>query len=336
MLSGLDFLALVATATCFALAINVGGNNSAAEMGPAYGAGARSKTEAVLLIAVFSMLGAITAGGKVVQTVGTDILGGPLLEGNVLAVIIILFAATSIVGLANVLRVPLATAHAMVGAVVGIGIYLGSVNWGRMAVIASWWVATPVVALTLSFLISRYGYGYLKECLQRSGFLECRLWLLRTLITISGCYLAFSAGSNGLAKAVGPLVGAKVMSSEAAAVMGGIGMAFGAVLIGPRLLETVGKGITQLDPLKAILVELISGTILLVASCHGVPVSLAEIVTCCVIGFSCGLSGIRFTASNGHVRVMSALWPLCPLLTACAALAVAMILRPVRVFIAGL
>ena len=332
----MDLLALAATAVCFALAINVGGNNSAAEMGPAYGAGVRSKSEAVLLIAVFSMLGAVLAGGKVVHTVGTDILGGPLLEGNVLAVIIILFAATSIVGLANWLRVPLATAHAMVGAVVGIGIYLGSVNWARMLVIAAWWLATPIVALGLSFWISRYVYRDLEEHLEKSRILERHPWLLRTLITISGCYLAFSAGSNGLAKAVGPLVGAQVMSTEAAAVMGGVGMAAGAVWIGPRLLETVGKGITQLDPLKAVLVEVISGTILMVASFYGIPISLAETVTCCVIGFSCGISGIRFTARNGHVKVMSALWPLCPLLTAFTAFAVAVVLNPVRVFIAGL
>ena len=66
-------LAVAAVIFCLALAVNVGGNNSAAEMGPAFGAGVRSKKEAVLLIAIFSIMGAILAGGHVVQTVGVTL-----------------------------------------------------------------------------------------------------------------------------------------------------------------------------------------------------------------------------------------------------------------------
>ncbi len=39
------------------LAVNIGANNSAAEMGPAYGAGARSRKQALLLIAIFCTAG---------------------------------------------------------------------------------------------------------------------------------------------------------------------------------------------------------------------------------------------------------------------------------------
>ncbi|HEY9871596.1 MAG TPA: inorganic phosphate transporter [Candidatus Obscuribacterales bacterium] len=314
----------------------MGGNNSAAEMGPAFGAGIRTRAESVALIAIFSILGAVTAGGKVVHTIGTDILGGPVLCDNLPAVIIILLASASVVAAANVLRVPLATAHAMVGAVLGIGLYVGSVNWHKTALIVAWWIATPVAALVLSFLVSRYAYAALNTRLEQSNIFGLSSPLYRVLITVSGCYLAYSAGSNGLAKAVGPLVGAKVLTAEAAAVMGGIGMAAGAILIGSRLLETVGKGITQLDPLKAVIVELISGTILLFASLYGIPVSLAEIVTCSVIGFSCGISGIRFTSRNAYVKVMARLWPVCPVLTAAMAFGAASLVQPVRVFLAGL
>lgn len=113
--------------------MNVGGNNSAAEMGPAFGAGVRSKQEAIVLIAVFSMLGALVAGTHVVQTVGGGLLSGAILEQRVGAVVIILLAASSIIALANYLRVPVATSHAMVGSVVGMGIYYGSVNWGKVS-----------------------------------------------------------------------------------------------------------------------------------------------------------------------------------------------------------
>src|SRR5919197_2550167 len=73
-------LAVAALITCLGLAMNVGGNNSAAEMGPAFGAGVRSQQEAIALIAVFSMLGALIAGAHVVHTVGSGIMPSVILE----------------------------------------------------------------------------------------------------------------------------------------------------------------------------------------------------------------------------------------------------------------
>jgi phosphate/sulfate permease len=49
-----------------------------------------------------------------------------------------------------------------------------------------------------------------------------------------------------------------------------------------------------------------------------VAVSLAEIITCSVIGFSCAHVGIEATARNNHVQTIYKLWPACPLLTAAA------------------
>jgi len=57
-------IALAAIASAIFMGINIGGNNAAASMGAAYGAGARTKREAVMLIAVFSLLGAILSNPK--------------------------------------------------------------------------------------------------------------------------------------------------------------------------------------------------------------------------------------------------------------------------------
>src|ERR671937_687401 len=100
----LDSLALAALVACLGLAMNVGGNNSSAEMGPAFGAGVRSKQEAIALIGVFSMLGALTAGTHVVHTIGSGIMPGAILERHFGAVVIILLSASTIIALANYLR----------------------------------------------------------------------------------------------------------------------------------------------------------------------------------------------------------------------------------------
>jgi PiT family inorganic phosphate transporter/sulfate permease len=319
----LDPLAVAAIVLGLTLAMNVGGNNSAAEMGPAFGAGVRSKKEAVFLIAIFSMLGALVAGTHVVHTVGSGILPGGVLEERFGAVAIILLSASCIIALANYLRVPVATSHALVGSVVGMGIYYGNVNWGKVGVIAAWWLMTPLVSLGASYLLGRYVYPPLERWITNACAPPTVQRCYRGFITLSGCYMAFSAGSNSLAKAVGPIVGAGILPATWAAVLGGLGMAAGALIVGHRLLQTVGTGITPIDPLKATLIESVCGTIILTASYAGVPVSLAEIVTCAVIGFSCAHTGIRMTAQNHHVRIIYKLWPACPLTTAATSFSIA-------------
>ena len=315
----MEILSLIAIGTSILLALNVGGNNSAAEMGPAFGSGIRSKTEAVILIAVFSMLGAIIAGDEVVHTIGSGIMNQHVLQENFHTVIIILLSATSIIAFANVLKIPIATAHAMVGAVVGMGLFYGEVNWPNVTRIVIWWLSTPLIALVASFLLGHYAYPWLHARLEKHSHDKgAAHFFYRAFVTVSGCYMAFSAGSNSLAKAVGPVVGAGILTVDQAAILGGLCMALGAFLVGHRLLQTVGKGITALDPLKATLVELVCGTILLVSSRVGVPVSLAETVTCSVIGFGAAHSGIFMMARNEHVKKIYVLWPICPLFTAAA------------------
>jgi sulfate permease len=323
----LDFLVITAITLCIVLALNIGGNNSAAEMGPAFGAGVRSKREAVFLIAVCSIVGALVGGKHVVHTVGSELIPGGMLGQHVDAVVIILLSASAIIAVANFLRVPIATSHATVGSVVGMGIYYGRVNWEQVGVIATWWLVTPLASLVISYLLGRYAYVRLARWIANLPAQRTVQRSYRILITLSGCYMAFSAGSNSLAKAVGPIVGAGVLSHTWAAVLGGLGMALGACLVGHRLLHTVGKGITPLDPLKAILVELVCGTIILTSSSVGVPVSLAEIITCSVIGFSCAHGGIRMTAQNRYVQTLYKLWPACPSMTAAASFSTAWVVK---------
>ena len=104
-------------------------------------------------------------------------------------------------------------------------------------------------------------------------------------------------------------------------------MAAGACFVGHRLLHTVGKGITAIDPLKATLIELVCGTIILTSSCAGVPVSLAEIVTCSVIGFASAHAGLGMTAKNLNVRTIYKLWPACPLTSMATSFSIAWLVK---------
>jgi PiT family inorganic phosphate transporter/sulfate permease len=78
--------------------------------------------------------------------------------------------------------------------------------------------------------------------------------------------------------------------------MAGVAMGVGAILFGGRVLESVGKEITEICILRAISVEFTGAAIILIASLSGVPVSLAEIVTAGIIGFSLAQQGFSATA----------------------------------------
>jgi sulfate permease len=303
------------------MGLNIGGNNAAAAMGAAYGAKVRTRYQAVLLIGVFSLLGAIFSGGAVIKTLGSDILppGTILLTGAIAAV----GAAGITVFLANLLRIPISTSQAAVGSVAGIGLFYGSskINLLLLGYIAGWWVATPLLAWLFAYLMGKYLYTDVLVWLADHSNSEASIKkVLNVLLTISGCYVAYSAGANNAGNAVGPFVGAGLIDPLWGAVLGGIAIGFGALLMGGRVLDTVGKDITELCIIRATFVEFTAAILVHLASILGVPVSLGEIVAAGVIGIGCANSGMHIFRGNVVKKILMA-WILSPLLAGAVAFA---------------
>ncbi len=308
----MSILLIIALILSVFLAVNIGANNSAASMATSYGAGVRSKKQAVILIAIFSLLGAVLAGAPVVQTVGKGIVPSTILANNVGLVFIIILIAIVFISWANIVKVPIATTHAIVCAIVGIGLFTGSLNSEKFFQILIWWIVGPVALFTINFLIAKYYYFKIIHYLA-INFSEKRVNLiLKILITISGVFLAFSGGANNSANAVGPIVGLGLIESFPGAIVAGVAMGVGAILFGGRVLETVGKEITEICLIRAISVEFTGAIVILAASIYGIPVSIAEIITSGIVGFSCAQHGFSKTASNKHVVRIAFFWFVIP------------------------
>ena len=310
----MESIHIIAIIISFLLAMNIGASNSAAEMAAAYGAGARTKREAVILIAVFAILGAIISGGAVIKTLGSGLVPGKTFSETFATVFIVIFVATLFITFANYFKSPIATTHAIVCSIVGIGLYTGGLNTKKFLYIAAWWVLTPSVSFILNYLVGKYLYFRILHRLTTLGSEEKINKLLSILITLSGCYVAFSAGSNNAANAVGAIVGADVISSSTGAVMAGLGMGLGAILFGGRILDSVGKGITEIGIVRAISIETTGATIIYIASLMGIPVSLNETITSGIIATSCARAGFRKTAKNEHVLRILFFWFVAPFL----------------------
>ena len=133
------------------MAINIGANDVANNMGPAVGANALSMGGAIAIAAVCESAGALLAGGDVVSTISKGIIDTKAVEdGQVFmwAMMAALISAAVWVNLATFLGAPVSTTHSVVGGVMGAGIAaagLSAVNWPTMGTIAASWIISPVL-----------------------------------------------------------------------------------------------------------------------------------------------------------------------------------------------
>ena len=145
------------------MALNIGANDVANNMGPAVGGKVLTVFWAVVIAIICESAGALMAGGDVVKTVSKGIIapGGEVsVEEFRFLMLSALLAAGLWINLATILSAPISTTHSIVGGVLGAGISaagFGVVNWATMAKIAASWVISPVfgaaVAAALLYFI---------------------------------------------------------------------------------------------------------------------------------------------------------------------------------------
>jgi len=128
------------------MALNIGANDVANNMGPAVGSKVLTVTAAVAIAAICETAGALLAGGDVVKTVAKGIISPGDAISNVefrIMMLSALLAAALWINLATVLNAPVSTTHSIVGGVLGAGIAavgVDLVNWVTMGKIAASWV----------------------------------------------------------------------------------------------------------------------------------------------------------------------------------------------------
>ena len=145
------------------MALNIGANDVANNMGPAVGGKVITVAVAVIIAAICESAGALLAGGDVVQTVAKGIINpgdSILIHDFRILMLSALLAAALWVNLATILNAPVSTTHSIVGGVMGAGIAaagFGLVNWLTMSKIAASWVISPVfggiIAASMLFFI---------------------------------------------------------------------------------------------------------------------------------------------------------------------------------------
>ena len=207
---------VVVTAAVFGayMALNIGANDVANNMGPAVGANALSMGGAIVIAVIFESAGALIAGADVVSTVAKGIVAPEALDTPatfVWAMMAALLASALWVNLATWIGAPVSTTHAVVGGVVGAGVAgagLGAVNWEQMLAIAASWVISPVmggvVAAGFLWLIkSRIVY-------REDKIAAARVWVPILVGIMAGAFTAYLA-MKGLKQLVEISMGAALL-----------------------------------------------------------------------------------------------------------------------------
>ncbi len=158
--SGIEHRTLLVVAAIFGgyMAMNIGANDVANNVGPAVGSGALSLMGAIIIAAIFEASGALIAGADVVGTIRKGIIDPELIANTQTFVWIMmaaLLAGALWLNLATAMGAPVSTTHSIVGGVMGAGIAAAGfaiVNWVTMGKIAASWVISPILGGVIAAL----------------------------------------------------------------------------------------------------------------------------------------------------------------------------------------
>jgi PiT family inorganic phosphate transporter len=255
--------------------------------------------QAVVLAAVFNMLGALLVGSAVADTIA-----GIVTVSGAEAIVVIGSGALGAV-LWNLLTwwrgLPSSSAHALVGGLVGAALVeggIGAVQWGGLngwrpvgvfgVLIAL--AVSPLIGLALGFVFIRLSRLVLRRATRR-----VRAPLLAAEWGMAAG-LSFGHGANDAQKSMGViaallLAAGRVQTFEVPlwAKLGcGAAITLGTALGGWRIVSTVGRGIYHLAPIDGFASQTGSTAVILPASYLGAPVSTTHIVVSSVVGVGTG------------------------------------------------
>jgi len=256
---------------------NIGANDAGNCVGTTVGSGLLPYRRAILLVAIFVILGALLQGGNVMKTIGKGIVTSDLPP---VAIITALVSSGVFVTLATLLRIPVSTSQAIVGGVAGVGFATSAqMDLSKIGTIAQVWVICPILTGILAMVL----YGTSRFLLRRFG--QDSIWqkVPNALLIISAAYVAFALGANDVGNAMGPIANMGVQSSWLG-LLGGIALAVGALTFGRRITETVGNGITRLDVVSAFSAQMAAAIAVHFFSILGIPVSTSQSIVGAVIG----------------------------------------------------
>ena len=172
--------------------------------------------------------------------------------------------------------------------------------------------------ILLSLVISLFGivycYFYFRSNKFKFKMLEGSAFggvekVFSILMLMTACSMAFAHGSNDVANAIGPLSAVvAIIESDGQIInnaplawwilpLGASGIMVGLIVMGYKVMATIGTGITDLTPSRGFAAQFATAMTVVVASGTGLPISTTQTLVGAVlgIGFARGIAAINLT-----------------------------------------
>ena len=276
---------------------SLGANDAANVFGTAVAARVITFRRASLVCGAAVIAGAVLQGGQGMATVrdltpqvGADQLG--------LTVMVISAASAVTVTVMTFFRLPVSASQAVVGAIAGVALLVGEVEWGILVKLVVCWVATPLGALVIACLM----YELLGWLTRRPMSILTRDKVLWSGLLAMGVYGSYALGANNVANVTGIYAGmfegAGVHDGHLAA-LGGSAIALGAITYSKRIMLAVGSGIMPLDAFSALVAVSAMSITVHVFAMLGAPVSTSQAIVGAILGI-----GLMRGGRSIHYKVL--------------------------------
>lgn len=290
--------------SCIFLGWALGSNHSGNTFGTAVASKALRYRNAIVLSAVFIILGAVIGGKNGLLTLSN------LVNQNINTAFISTLSAAITVTIMTVLKKPISTSQAIVGAILGIGVStFEEINFLDLSKIIIVWIGTPIGAIIISFIL----YYSLKKILDSLRInIFTRDYIIKIGLIISGCYASYALGANNAANVTGVYANIGILSLTAALLIAGFSIALGVLTYSKDVMISVGGNLVELDTFSALISVLSHAIILDVFSRIGVPTSSSQAIIGAIIGIGL-LKGIQVINIKTIISILIS-WIISPII----------------------
>lgn len=310
-------LLIIGLILAFITAINIGGNDAANPTSAPIGAGVLTIRRALILFALFTILGASLQGFMVMKTIGSGIV--PSID--VVGAISVILGANIWILFATLRGMAISTGHAIVSAVIGYGIIAygaGDLNLSVLGTIGLSWILSPFCALVLAIiffkLVRQIAIRYKGDPVRFEK-------TLKALLIASLCFAAYSFGANDVSHATGVYIKiagqaaniSDFMAMVILAIYGAIGLVVGGLTIGKRVIATLAYKVTRLDIPTALAASLSNAVVVYMFATlpyiligYGLPISSSYAAVGAIIG--AGMANNTRSVSKMSILKLISFW----------------------------
>ena len=296
-MTGVDALLIATVVIALGFDFTNGFHDTANAVATSISTRALGPRTAVAMSAAFNLLGALIAI-EILHTHVANTIGGLVApkHGVSLGMIIAALVGAIVWNLITWrLELPSSSSHALIGALVGMGVVaygVDAVKWGSVVPVIIALVASPLIGLVLA-----YAFTILTLDVFRHAQPSPMNRRFRLAQVASGAFVSFSHGANDAQKTMGvitlALVSAGVLSAGGkqfpspplwVVLLAATAIGFGTYAGGWRIIRTLGMKVIRLEPVDGFCAQTMAAVVIQGATQLALPVSTTHVVSGAVMG----------------------------------------------------